>query len=293
MHRVQADLLPPAKDYGWCKVHGVAQCPLEHPEVAQLKSVPTITPEDFERASRALALRPRIENNSRCTLHERRIQFASTEAIEKAGVDIAIVVQRPIVESVAANGEVVYDETRIAHLSSRVAGTVARVVRKVGDRVEQGDILALIDAAEVGKAKSELLQAIAQVRLKQTTLERLRPLAKDKLIEGGRFQEAEAAQQEARIRVQSAQQVLVNLGLPVRADDFGEIDADEIAQRIQFLGLPAEIIASLGQTATSNLFPLRSPLKGSSSPAISFRARWSTRPRRCSMWPMCGRCGSH
>src|SRR5262245_48705596 len=26
-------LLPPAKDHGWCQEHGIAQCPLEHPDV--------------------------------------------------------------------------------------------------------------------------------------------------------------------------------------------------------------------------------------------------------------------
>ena len=45
----------------------------------------------LERADRALALRPRQENNSRCRLHMKRIQFASAEAVEKVGVDIAIV----------------------------------------------------------------------------------------------------------------------------------------------------------------------------------------------------------
>src|SRR4029079_15629025 len=28
-------LVPPEKDYGWCKVHGVAQCPLDHPAVVE------------------------------------------------------------------------------------------------------------------------------------------------------------------------------------------------------------------------------------------------------------------
>jgi len=37
-------LLPRGKDYGWCKRHGVFNCPLEHPEVAQLKTRPKVTP---------------------------------------------------------------------------------------------------------------------------------------------------------------------------------------------------------------------------------------------------------
>jgi cobalt-zinc-cadmium efflux system membrane fusion protein len=183
--------------------------------------------------------------------------------MEKAGVDIAVVTQRPVVEAITANGEVVYDERHSVHLASRVSGTVWRVEKQVGDRVKQGDVLALIDSAEVGKAKAELMQAIANLRLKTANLDRLRPLAKEKIVEGGRFQEAEAAHQEARIRVQSAQQVLVNLGLPARANEFVDADPDEIAEQIQFLGLPAELAARLdARTTTSNLFPLCSPLDG-------------------------------
>jgi cobalt-zinc-cadmium efflux system membrane fusion protein len=74
-------LLPRGEDFGFCKVHGVAQCPLEHPEVAELAATPTVTPEMLDRAKRALDLKPRPENDSRCTLHTHRIQFASTEAM--------------------------------------------------------------------------------------------------------------------------------------------------------------------------------------------------------------------
>src|SRR5204862_5013716 len=134
-------LVPRGQDYGWCKEHGVSQCPLEHPDVAQLKTTPAVTPVMLERASRALALRPRAENNSRCNLHLRRIQFASVQAVEKSGIDIAVVGERLIVEAAVANGEIVYDQTHMAHLSSRVAGTVWQVERQAGDRVHRGDLL--------------------------------------------------------------------------------------------------------------------------------------------------------
>lgn len=254
-------LAPPLEDFGWCRVHGVAQCPLEHPEVAQLESTPTITPEDFERASRALALRPRAENNSLCQLHEHRIQFASVAAMRKVGVETAVVQQRPIVETIVANGELGYDETRSAHLASRVPGTVWRVEKQLGQQVRQGDVLALIDAAEVGKTKAELLQAIAQLRVRQAQVDRLRPLTDNGSVAGRQFREAEASLQEAQIRLLGAQQALVNLGFVVRAADLLKLDTEEMAERVRLLGVPAEI--DLGsESTTSNLFPLRSPLDG-------------------------------
>jgi len=257
------ELLPADVDYGWCPVHGVANCPLEHPEVAQLKAIPNITPEELARTNRALALLPRAENNSRCQLGQRRIQFASVQAIEKAGVDIAVVEQRPVIEAVTANAEVVYDATRSARLASRVAGTVLRVNAQVGDHVQKGDVLALIDAADVGKAKAEFLQAIVQLRLKEIDVERLKPLAESGSVPGKQFREAQSAYEEAKIRLLGAQQSLANLGLAVQAANFADLDTDEIARRIQFFGLPAEIVAHLDDmSSTSNLFPLRSPLDG-------------------------------
>jgi membrane fusion protein, heavy metal efflux system len=255
-------LIPPPTDYGFCREHGVAQCPLEHPEVAQLKSTPAITTAMLARAGRALATKPRPENSSLCPLHLRRVQFASVEALDKAGVDIAVVQERPILEAITANGEVVYDENRMAHLSSRASGAVWHVQRQVGDRVHQGDLLALVDAADVGKAKAELMHSIAQVRLAQANYERTKKLA-GSTIPLRDLRVAETALQEAKIRQHSAQQVLVNFGLPVNAADFADLDPAEISQRLHFLGLPNEIISSLDpHVATSNLLPIRSPQSG-------------------------------
>jgi membrane fusion protein, heavy metal efflux system len=257
------NLAPYGKDYGWCKEHGVYQCPLHHPDVAQLKKTPQVTQADFDRANRALSIMPRTENNSRCKLHQRRIQFASAEAIEKAGVDIAVVEEQPIVEAIIANGEVVYDRTREAHLASRVSGTVWRVYKKVGDHVKAGDVLALIDGAEIGKAKSEFMQAIGRLRLSESNVDHLKPLADEGIVEGRKYREAEAAMQEAQIRLLGAQQALSNLDLSVQSADFAKATTREIAERIQFLGLPKEVKATLEPSvSTTNLYPVRASLDG-------------------------------
>ncbi|HEY2839917.1 MAG TPA: efflux RND transporter periplasmic adaptor subunit, partial [Pirellulales bacterium] len=256
-------LLPPEQDFGWCKIHGVAQCPYEHPQVAQLKETPTITPADTERAARALALRPRAENNSRCKLHLRRIQFASIEALDKAGVDIAVVTQRPIIEAVTAPGEVTYDQTRTAHLASRVTGTVSVVFKQVGDRVQSGDLLTLVDSAEVGRGKSDLLQAISQFRLKKTNVARLTPLFENGSVPERNLREADSALEQAEIQMLSAQQHLINLGLDVDVALLEGLDAAELSRRVSLLGIPADALPSAqGKAPTSNLFPLRAPLDG-------------------------------
>ena len=255
------DLFPKGKEFGWCTEHGNPECSLEHPEVAQLKVKPQVSPDDLARAQRALAFAPRPENSSKCKLHLRRIQFASKEAAAKAGVEVEPVWEAPIIESVSAHGEVTYDPTRVARLSARVPGTLWRVTKQVGDRVQQGEILALVDAAEVGKAKAEFLQALVQVDLKQQTLTNFR--AATGAVPERTVQEAEAALQETQIRLLTAQQALVNLGLPIQADDFKGLRSEEIAARVRFLGLPEAITKPLDpKTTTGNLLPLKAPLDG-------------------------------
>ncbi len=193
------DLLPRGKDYGWCKEHGVHNCPLHNPEVAQLKQTPVVSDADRQRAARALASAPRPENNAVCKNYLRRIQFASLDAVKKAGVDVSLVDRQPIIESISANGQITYDQTRFASLSSRLPGTVWHVEKNVGDRVRAGEVLALVDAAEVGRAKTELIQALAQEELQRKAVKRLESLTE--VVAGRQVQEAQAGFVQARARV--------------------------------------------------------------------------------------------
>lgn len=259
----KTDLLPAGEYHGWCDKHGIPQCTLCNPGVAQLNETPEVTPADLARAERALAIRERPENNPGCQLHRRRIQFVSHDAVVKSGIDVDLADRQPIVESVTAVGEVRYDETRLASLSSRVPGTVWRVEKNIGDRVRVGDVLALVDAAEVGRAKAELLQALAQAELERKVVARLTALGEKGIIPQRQTQEAETELAQARTRVLAARQALINLGLPVSVDEFRGLSEEETARRIQFLGLPEAIADDLDpQRTTANLVPIRASLDG-------------------------------
>jgi cobalt-zinc-cadmium efflux system membrane fusion protein len=253
-------LMPPGKAPPFCLKHGVPECPLDHPEIAQVDGRPRLPRYDVQAA---LALLDRPENNSKCKLHQRRLQFASAAAADKAGVDVDVVGEAPMTEFVAANGELGYEQTRVARLSSRVPGTVWRVDRQVGDPVKEGEMLALVDAAEVGKAKAEFLQAFAQLDLRRKTHEGLSQAAASGAVPDRQVREAEAALSEARIRLRGAQQALVNLGLPASSDELKGLPEDRLAARVQFLGLPDALAGRLDPArTTANLLPVTAPLDG-------------------------------
>src|SRR5262249_16910057 len=191
---------------------------------------------------------------------------------EKAGIDVAPVKQAPMSEWVSANGEISYDQTRVASLSAPVPGKVWRVEKELGQPVAKGEVLALVEAAEVGKAKEEFLKALAEVDLQSKNVEAVESLSSRGGARDVEVRQTQTALRVAQIRLGAAEQALVNLGLPIRSADVGKLKPQELAQRVQFLGLAESIPQALDpKTITANLLPVRAPLDGvvvSRKPAV-------------------------
>ncbi len=252
-------LYPKPKSFGFCREHGVAECVIHHPQLAQLTEKPQLPKYD---TARAISVVTRPENNSRNTLHTSRVQFTSAESLTKSGIDVDVVQERAMMDAIAANGELTFDPTRVAHLSARVPGTVAFVFKAIGDAVRPGDILALVDAAHVGQAKAQLLQATVQVQLKKNAADRLRGIANSGAIAQKSLIEAEGLLQEAEVSLISARQALSNLGFEVSSSVGGQ-DPKKIAEDLRFLGIPTSLLASLPDgTSTANLIPVRASYGG-------------------------------
>jgi membrane fusion protein, heavy metal efflux system len=250
-------LLPKPPEFGFCRAHGVAECVICHPQLAQVTGEPRLPAYD---TAQALALVARSENNSRNQLHYRLVQFATAASAEKAGVDVDVVGERKMTDAVTANGEIQFDPTRVAHLSSRAAGTVAHVYKIVGDEVAPGDVLALVDVAAVGQAKSALLQAIVDRALRQVRYEKLKAAGIG--VPGITVTEAKAAREEAEVNFISARQALVNLGLDV-PEEFDETDARKVADDLRYLGVPQALLATLpSSNRSANLISVQAPYEG-------------------------------
>lgn len=256
-----ADLLPRAKAHGWCQEHGVHECTLCNSGVAQLRKPVTVTPVDLERAKQALAFTPRSSNNAICKLHQRRLQFADEQAVEKVGIDVEAAWRAAVVEFVAAPGEIGYDQTHVAHLSSRSAGTVWKVFKHLGQEVKAGDVLALVEAAEVGKAKAEVLQALATLQLKTQTLASVKESGG--AVPPARVREVEAEVREAEIRLGAGCQALTNLGLRIDEIDAQAMRLEQLKAKLNLLGLSDPLLSTLDQRKlTTNLLPLVAPMDG-------------------------------
>ncbi len=186
------------------------------------------------------------------------VRFASAEAIAKTGIELAAAENMAMDEFVVANGVVSYDRTRLAELSVRVPGRVWRVEKHIGDPIRKGDVLAIVESAEVGRAKSDFVEALVLHRLAEQTLARLNEVPDVVTIRA--IHEAKGKCELARVRRFNAMQTLANLGLPIKLDSFAGLTEEEAASKLHFLGLPEPIVKSLDAGACSaNLIPLTAP----------------------------------
>jgi cobalt-zinc-cadmium efflux system membrane fusion protein len=257
-----ASCLPRGREFGWCKKHGVSECPLCHPEVAQLHTPYVVTQEDLDRADRSLSFATRTENNSRCKLHQRRIQLASASVGDRLDIEVTQVRQDAVTEAITANGEIGFDPTRVARIASRTSGILWQVFSQAGDRVRRGDVLALVDAVQVGQRKAEFQQALFHLASARQNLEKVRGISGG-VVAQQRLTEAEAEVEAAQVQLLAARQTLVNLGFPVRIEDYENQEPIDVTARMQYMGLPPEITAVIqGRTSSSNLLPIMAPLDG-------------------------------
>jgi membrane fusion protein, heavy metal efflux system len=194
----------------------------------------------------------------------KRIEFPSAEIVTKTGLHWTPVQVRPITQYVIANAMVDYEPSGYASLSARASGSIWRVAEKeIGDPVKKGEVLALIDASDVGRAKANFSQSLTQVRLKTRILDQLLYLYQLGGTPERNYLQAQADLQEAKTRLFNDQQALLNLGLPLRMADVEPLSDEKLMRYLRLLGLPEETRKKLDtETRTANLLPLTAPFDG-------------------------------
>src|SRR6185312_11106649 len=110
-------------------------------------------------------------------------------------------------------GAIVPDANRVARVAVRLLGTVAELRKGIGDRVERGEIVAVIESREVADAKSEYLAARVTNELQQTLAARLKTLWDSRASPEVEYLRARLAAQDAQIKLDGARQKLFALGM--------------------------------------------------------------------------------
>ena len=116
-------------------------------------------------------------------------------------------------EGITVLGEVKVNEDAYSEVGTAMVARVVRVLASPGDRTAPGQPLALLESAELGKARAAYVAARARARLADRVLERKRDLVTERIVAGREVQEAEAEAAAADAELRAARGSLSGLGL--------------------------------------------------------------------------------
>ena len=115
----------------------------------------------------------------------------------------------PMDEPLAAR--VAYDENATSRLYAPIAGRVLEIRANTGDSVKAGDVLAILDAPELGSAAADLAKAQAGAARSKAALERTRSLVDAEVLPRRELEASQAEWQQANAEAGRARLRLANL----------------------------------------------------------------------------------
>jgi cobalt-zinc-cadmium efflux system membrane fusion protein len=116
---------------------------------------------------------------------------------------------------ISVPGSIVASGDRIARVAVRLLGTVSELRKRLGDNVQAGEVMAVIESREVADAKSEYLAARLVFDLQQTLFNRSTKLFEGKVLSENDFLRARTTFEDARVKIETARQKLFALSLTV------------------------------------------------------------------------------
>ncbi len=102
---------------------------------------------------------------------EARVELPD-EAIKNAGIKTETVGPQKIKRKIELPGEIGLNETKVVHIVPRLDGVVKKVFKHLGDKVEKGEAIAILESRELADAKISYLDSLKKAQLAKIDLDR-------------------------------------------------------------------------------------------------------------------------
>lgn len=158
----------------------------------------------------------------------------------------------------AQGGKILPNENRLAHLGPRVPGRIVTVYANLGDQVETGDRLLLLDSPAFGEAQLAYRKRRTAMRVAEKAFERAKALSAEGAIGISEYQRREAEHENARAELYEAEEKLHLLGMGEReierlsADKLPHAEVAQVFLRAPFSGEIIERNATVGEVVDSS-----------------------------------------
>lgn len=137
----------------------------------------------------------------------------SEEEREALGIVLREASPGHIASEIELPAEIQLNEDRVAHVVPRVSGIVREVYKTVGDKVSEGELMAVLESRELADAQAEYLAATTRLQLARKEYAREKSLWQEEISAEKDYLAASRELEEAQILAQAAAQKLKALGV--------------------------------------------------------------------------------
>lgn len=139
--------------------------------------------------------------------------WMSADEMARTGVKTAMVEEKPFEDTLLLAGRVAFDDSRVTHVFSPVAGRITKLEAALGAHVKKGAPLAVIESPDIGSVSADVHKAEADLVTTQRAFERQERLYKqgagtqvdrDQAEDDYRKSKAELARTRERARLMGA-----------------------------------------------------------------------------------------
>jgi cobalt-zinc-cadmium efflux system membrane fusion protein len=157
--------------------------------------------------------------------------------------------------------EIAFNADKLAHIVPRVPGVVCEVRKNVGENVNVGDVLAVIESRELADIKAGYLGACEKLTLSEASFKREETLWQKKITAEQEYLDARRTLADARIELRASEQKLHALG-------FSEQYLKELPNLPDESFIKYEITSPINGTIVGKHIVLGEVLKEESSPFV-------------------------
>ena len=125
------------------------------------------------------------------------LTFSEAE-LQQFGISVAPVVKQPLQDQLTFTANIVANQNKLAHVTPRIEGKLAKVIANLGDQVKAGQALAEIDSIQMGEARAQYRSSKSELSLAQANYERISRLYADKVVPQRQMIESQAALERAK-----------------------------------------------------------------------------------------------
>lgn len=178
----------------------------------------------------------------------------TAEAVARYGIEVGPAEARPLRPTVSAPGHLAFPQGAIARVGAPVEGRIAEIRVRTGDTVAQGDVLLVIESAELGESQSDFLQKRTLARSTGPAVE---------LAQGALSRAQELYDRVQGIALSEVQSREAELRAAERERDVTQAAFAAAASRLRLLGLGDAAIRALEESgAVEPRLSVAAPLAG-------------------------------